>query len=184
MTLENRVIVRGLQTKIISNRLRRHRTMFLFCIVAVLILFSPRPGIAQDEEFPIGLYLVYNDKWSSGGIGIYENSDTIRYDFLRWVDESTDLVEISKDSEILQVRYPSVTHYIEVNVPLWIDTGWSDTWTNGMNISLGGLTLEVSRTTRNVEAGSFASWYLSTQTGFRLEVVIIIILCFRRMKNR
>lgn len=97
---------------------------------------------------------------------MYESTETIRYDFLRWVDESTDLVEISKDTEILQVRYPIDTQYIGVGVPLWIDTSWSDTWTNGMNISLGGLTLKVSRTTRGVEAGDFACWYLSTQSGF------------------
>ena len=105
--------------------------------------------------------MVYNDKWSSGGIGIYQDTDTIRYDFLSWVDESGNLVEISEDDASLQVRYPQDTIYIGTDVPLWIDTSWSNTWTHGMNISFSGHMFEVSRTTRTVEAGIFDCWYLS-----------------------
>ncbi len=148
-----------------GNKKLRYQRVIIFCSLLFLILFSIKPTNAQDDDFPVGLYLVYNNKWKSGGIGIYEDSVTIRYDFLDWINESSDFVEVTKNGEALHIRYPSDTLYIGTDVPLWIDTRWSNTWTDGSNISFCGQTLKVSRSTREVEAGSFSSWYLSVDFG-------------------
>lgn len=140
---------------------KRLRIALLSIIFGLIILGSIicTTVDAQIDDFPIGLELTYNDKWTSGGIGMpYTSEESIEFEFVRWVDDSQSIVEITKDGISTQTRFPIGSIDVGSGVPLWVDTSQ---WSNGLEVTFQGQRYNVTATRRSVEGGVFDCWELT-----------------------
>ena len=129
------------------------RCVVLAVVVGIIFLNVNTLAVsaqAQPDNFPIGLDLEYEDKWTSGGIGVYTSTDSIEIHFIQWVDESQSIVEINNDGTTEQYAFPSELIEIGSGVPLWVDTSQ---WSDGQNITFQGQIYSVKAVSRTVEAG-------------------------------
>jgi len=88
---------------------------------------------AQSDDFPIGMYIeyiVYNEISSSPG-----STYSIRYDFMRWIDQEDLIVEYEKDSVEYSESLTEICLDGPIRPSLWMDIS---AWQVGDDIEISG----------------------------------------------